>query len=120
MTLEDFMNYCLQKKGAKKEYIFKELIPVCTVGNKKFCVLCESEASYGLILKSDPELNHALRQKYEGIRIPRTFDSRYWNIITIDSDIPSAEILFLIDLSYNIVFNSLTKKVQKTLLNFNN
>ncbi len=36
----------------------------------------------------------------------------YWNLVLLDKDVPDDEILFLIDLSYDLMFNSLTKNVQ--------
>lgn len=115
MTQVEVMEYCLQKVGAIKEYIFKERIPACTVGGKKFCVFIELEDDWGLALKSEIKLNQVLRQKYHGIKIPKTFDSRYWNIVLLNADVPYDEIIYLIDLSYNIVFDSLAKKKQREL-----
>ena len=113
----DGINHCLKKIGAKETFIFKERVQTCTVGNKKFCVVCKVNGAYGFALKSDAELNLVLRQKYAGIVLPRHFDNRYWNIVMLESDIPDDEIFYLIDLSYRLVFSSLSKKVQDALKN---
>jgi len=115
MTENDYMNYCLQKQGAREKLLFKEGIPACTVGGKMFGVLVKNQGSYGLILKGTSDLSQALRQKYTGIKIPKNFDDRYWNLVLFNSDIPKEEILFLIDLSYKIVHDSLSKRIQRDL-----
>jgi len=115
MKFIDGINYCLSKTGAKEDFIFNDKMQVFTVGNKQFCRVYEVNGEKAFVLKSDPELNLALRQMYKGILLPTNLDNCLWNVVLLDSDVPDEEILFLIDQSYNIMFYALTKKIQKEL-----
>lgn len=113
MEYRDSVKYCLSKVGAKEEYIFGDKMQAFTVGGKQFCRVYEIDGKKGLVLKSEPEHNCILRQKFKGILLPENLDNQYWNVVLLKSDVPDDEILFLIDQSYNIMFNALTKKSAK-------
>jgi len=115
MEYDDGVNYCLSKTGAKEEYIFGDKMQTFTVGGKQFCRVYEIDGDKGFVLKSEPEHNCILRQTFKGIRLPENLDNQYWNVVLLKNDVPDDEIIFLIDQSYDIMFNALTKKVQKEL-----
>jgi len=115
MEYDDGVRYCLSKIGAKEEYIFGDKMQAFTVGGKQFCRVYEIDGDKGFVLKSEPEHNCILRQTFKGIRLPGNLDNQYWNVVLLKSDVPDDEIKFLIDQSYDIMFNALTKKVQKKL-----
>ena len=116
MEYKDGAKYCLSKIGAKEEFIFGNKMKAFTVGGKQFCRVYEIDGEKGFVLKSDPDLNIALRQMYKGILLPGNLDNQRWNVVLLSSDVPDDEIKFLIDQSYDIMFNALTKKVQKELM----
>jgi predicted DNA-binding protein (MmcQ/YjbR family) len=116
MKYIDGIKYCKGKIGAKEDFIFNDKIQVFTVGGKQFCRVYEIEGKKSFALKADVELNIVLRQKYKGILVPQNMHNCYWNLVLLKEDVPDDEILFLIDLSYDLMFNSLTKNVQKELM----
>ncbi|MCK8060268.1 MULTISPECIES: MmcQ/YjbR family DNA-binding protein [unclassified Fusibacter] len=116
MEYMDAVKYCLSKIGAKEEYIFSNKIQTFTVGSKQFCRVYEVLGMKGFVLKSDPELNIVLRQMYKGILLPDNLDNLRWNVVLLDADVPDDEIRFLIDQSYDMMFHSLTRKIQKELI----
>jgi predicted DNA-binding protein (MmcQ/YjbR family) len=81
---------------------------------KMFAILATRGEEY-VILKCDPTLAHALRQKYEGIGHRSHLDKRFWISVDLKSDVPAAEIRRLVEHSYGLVNASLTRRQQAEL-----
>ncbi len=116
MTVQEAIRYCLSKKGAEETYPLDETTLVFKVGGKMFGLVYDHDGGLGLNLKADPELNLVLRQQYKGVFPGYHMNKRHWNSVLFDSDVPDDEILRFVDISYDIVFKSLTKKLQKEIL----
>ncbi len=120
MTVKEAIKYCLSKKGAIETYPFDETTLVFKLGTgdtyKMFGLVYDHEGGLGLNLKADPELNMVLRQQYKGVFPGYHMSKKHWNTVLFDSDVPDDEIIKFIDISYDIVLNSMTKKVQKAIL----
>ena len=95
------------------------------VGEKQFA--CEFIASQNakppytgrhlLSLKCDPDRILELRQEYPESILPGYYsDGRTWVSIYLESDVPDQLVFDLCDMSYDLVFSRLTKKVQQTIL----
>jgi hypothetical protein len=63
-------------------------------------------------LKCDPEKASELRETYQAVKPGYHMNKKHWNTIDLNSDIQKADLLTLISHSYDLVFNSLTKKLQ--------
>jgi predicted DNA-binding protein (MmcQ/YjbR family) len=120
VTVQEAINYCLAKKGAIETYPFDESTLVFKVGHgatyKMFALVYDHEGGLGLNLKADPELNLVLRQQYQGVFPGYHMNKKHWNTVLFNSDVSDEEIIKFIDISYQIVFESLTKKIQKEIL----
>ena len=116
MDVKEAVKYCLSKKGAKETYPFDETTLVFKVGNKMFGLVYDRQGDKGLNLKCNLDLNLELRQEHEGIIAAYHMNKRHWNTVIFHSDVPDEMIYKLIDNSYEIVFKSLTKKLQKEIL----
>lgn len=114
MDIEKVRKYCLKKKGVTEGFPFDEETLVFKVMGKMFCLLSLSR-SFGINLKCDPEFAIELREKYEGVSPGYHMNKQYWNTVDLNSNINDKEILSWIDHSYDLVVNSLTKKVQSEL-----
>jgi predicted DNA-binding protein (MmcQ/YjbR family) len=68
-----------------------------------------------VVLKCDPVLAHALRQKYEGVGHRSHLDRRFWIAVNINADVPMKEVKRLVDHSYGQVRAGLTRKQQAEL-----
>ena len=67
-------------------------------------------------LKCDPDWSVELREEYDGLIIPGYHMSKvHWNTVELEMNIPQELIIRLIDHSYDLVVNSLTKKVKAEL-----
>lgn len=84
--------------------------------NKMFA-LCDVDLFTSVNLKCDPERSAQLREQYEGINPGYHMNKTHWNTIEMDGTIPDKLFLELIDHSYELIVNSLPKKLQEELSN---
>jgi predicted DNA-binding protein (MmcQ/YjbR family) len=68
-----------------------------------------------VILKCDPALASALREKYAGIGHRSHLDRRFWISVRLDADVPPREVRRLVSLSYELVCGGLTAKQRAEL-----
>ncbi len=68
-----------------------------------------------VILKCDPSLASALREKYAGVGHRSHLDRRFWISVRLDEDVPAKEIKRLVSLSYDLVCGTLTAKQRNEL-----
>ena len=119
MNLEIYYEYCLSKKRVTEHFPFDNETLVFKVGGKMFALSSlvqweKSEASVNL--KCNPERALELRAEFEDI-IPGWHMSKiHWNTIYINRTVSDKLVKELIDHSYDLVFKSLTKKIQIEIL----
>jgi len=111
MFLDEIRNYCLSLKGTDERFPFDEVTLVFTIGNKIFALI-DTAAFKSINLKCDPEKAIELRETYHAVKPGYHMNKKHWNTIDLNSDIQKADLLVLISHSYDLVFNSLTKKLQ--------
>ena len=68
-----------------------------------------------VILKCDPDLAESLRERYSGVGHRSHLDRRFWISVSLDADVPAAEIKRLAAHSYAQVCAKLTRKQQAEL-----
>jgi predicted DNA-binding protein (MmcQ/YjbR family) len=115
MNLETFYEYCLSKKAVTEHFPFDEDTLVFKVGGKMFALSSlkqweKQEPSVNL--KCEPERALELRANYDAINEGYHMSKIHWNTVAINQDVPDAMLKALIDHSYDLVFKSLTKKIQ--------
>ena len=67
------------------------------------------------ILKCAPTLAEGFRAQYPEV-VPGFYsDKRHWNSIYLDSELSEEVLKSMIDMSYNLVFGKLTKKLQREI-----
>ena len=123
MNITDFYEYCLSKKGVTEHFPFDEDTLVFKVGGKVFALSPLSNWENGkaaVNLKCNPERAVELREEYEGVQPGFHMSKVHWNTVTINSDVPLKVLRELIDHSYELVFNSLTKKLRDEILHKDN
>jgi predicted DNA-binding protein (MmcQ/YjbR family) len=115
MTIQDYYDYCLAMKGVTEHFPFDEDTLVFKVGGKMFALSSLSQWEKGeasINLKCDPERALELRAQYEAIEPGYHMSKIHWNTVAVDGDVPERMLRELIDHSYELVFKSLTKKLQ--------
>ncbi len=70
-----------------------------------------------LTLKCDPLESEGLRQHYPDILPGFYSDKRTWISIRLDGEVPQELIVHLCEASYRLVFEKLTRKMQREILN---
>ena len=123
MNLENFYEYCLSKKGVTEHFPFDEETLVFKVGGKMFALSSLNQWEKGapsVNLKCNPEYAEELRAQYDDIKPGWHMSKIHWNTIEINRDVPDSLVKDLIDHSYELVFKSLTKKLQTEILELDN
>ena len=119
MNLETYYEYCLSKQGVSEHFPFDEDTLVFKVGGKMFALSSlsqweKNEASVNL--KCDPERAQELRAEYDEIRPGFHMSKVHWNTVSLKGNLPTSFVKELIDHSYELVFKSLTKKIQNEII----
>ena len=121
MTIEEFRNYCLSKRGSSESFPFDEDVLVFKVLNKMFALTSLKkweEGDHSVNLKCDPEKAIAYREKYPDDVYPGYHMSKkHWNTVQLDGSLADSLIFALINDSYDLVVKSLPKKTQYALFN---
>ena len=112
MNLQDFRTYCLNLKNATEDFPFDETTLCFRIGGKIFAITDIIDQPFRFNLKNTPEKIVELREKYNNIIPGYHCNKKYWNTIIPDSIIPNELIIELINDSYNLVFESLPKKMK--------
>lgn len=118
MDLEQFYDYCLSKKGVTEHFPFDDDTLVFKVGGKMFALTSLKEWENGnpkLNLKCNPGKAVALRESFQAIEPGFHMSKIHWNTVAFKSDVSNKMMLKLIDDSYQLILESLTKKQQQAL-----
>lgn len=120
MNIQQLYEFCLSKKGVTEHFPFDEDTLVFKVGGKMFCLTSLSEwekANPSLNLKCDPEKALQLRDEYVAVKPGYHMSKVHWNTVAVGQDVSDKMLVELINHSYELVFKSLTKKMQQELNN---
>ena len=119
MNIQAFYEYCLSKKGVTQHFPFDEDTLVFKVGGKMFALSSLSQWEKGeasVNLKCDPERALELRAEYDAVQPGFHMNKVHWNTVMVDSDVSDKLFRELISHSYDLVFKSLSKKLQAEIL----
>lgn len=117
MIAEEIREYCLAKKGVTEGFPFNETTLVFKVGGKMFLLMALDTQPLVFSAKNKEDYNQELREKYYQISDAYHMNKTHWNSVVCEG-LKSDLIKKLIDDSYDLVFESLTKKVKEEILNF--
>jgi len=116
MNKRDLQSYCLAKKGVEKSYPFDQTTAVYKVGNKMFVLSDDRGEPLSLNVKCDPLYALELRSIYEAVEPGYHMSKKHWNTLGCEKDLDDKLIYEMVDESYQLVFESLSKKLQKEIL----
>ena len=115
MNIQQLYEFCLSKKGVTEHFPFDEDTLVFKVGGKMFCLTSLKNWESGspfLNLKCNPEKAIELRAEYEAIQPGYHMSKVHWNSVYLNIDVSDKLVFQLINDSYELIFNGLTKKLQ--------
>lgn len=114
MNLDTFRTFCLNMKGTSEGFPFDEKTLAFKVGGKLFALLDIDEFT-SVNLKCDPEKAIDLREQFSAVQPGYHMNKKHWNTVVLQSDVSDQLLLELVVHSYELVFNSLPKKIQHEL-----
>ena len=119
MTIDEIKEYCKKKHKVTEEFPFGD-VPICyKLGGKIFAQIYPYEHDKKITLKCTAEAGQFYRMAYpekvvRGYHCPPV-QQPYWNTIYLE-DFPEDELLNMIDLAYETVIGSFSKKIQREIL----
>ena len=118
MDIQQYFEYCLSKKSVTEHFPFDEDTLVFKVGGKIFALSSLSNWEKGtpaVNLKCDPDLAEELRAEFNDVLPGFHMSKKHWNTVRINGDVSTKKLCGMIDHSYDLVFKSLTKKLQNEI-----
>ncbi|WP_336961644.1 MmcQ/YjbR family DNA-binding protein [Chryseobacterium contaminans] len=117
MDANEILDYCLAKKAVTESFPFDNETLVLKVDTKMFLLMGLERQPLSINVKTDPEWSAELREQYPQITGAYHMNKTHWNSVSVDG--LKRDLIFkLIDHSYDLVFKSLTKKVQNEINNY--
>lgn len=110
-------DYFLDKKGVVKEYkaeweTFRYIVKDKMIG----LYSTDSEGRYVITIKCSPEFGAVLRDGYKDIRPGYHMNKVHWNSVDLNGEVPAEILKQMIDNSYELIFDSMSKKMQKEIM----
>jgi len=115
MNAEDLRTYCLSKKNVEESFPFGEQTLVFKVSGKIFALVSIEAGDLSMNLKCDPALAIELRETYPAVQPGYHMNKKHWNTIYLDGSIKDQQILKWVDHSYELVVNSLPRKMKASI-----
>lgn len=129
MNHDIIQQYILAKPEAELSFPFGEGVQVFKVKNKMFATLSigkmgkettddngETKLDWWVNLKCDPDEAIMLRDIFPSVIPGYHMNKKLWNTIILDGSIPKGEIERMIDNSFMLVVNNMTKKDQQSII----
>ena len=107
--------YCLSKKAVTEDFPFGETTIVFRVMGKIFLLASLDSNPLQFNVKCDPEKAIELREQHSAIQPGYHMNKKHWNTVIIDGSLPAALLKELIDHSYELIVQSLSKKDREYL-----
>jgi predicted DNA-binding protein (MmcQ/YjbR family) len=114
LNIEELRDYCLQKPGATEGFPFGEDTLVFKVGGKLFLLTGLNDGDR-FNAKCNPELAIELRERHNEVKPGYHMNKTHWNTVYMDGSLSFKQLYEIIDHSYNLIFNSLPKKIQEEI-----
>ena len=115
MFIDELREYCLSKKGVEECLPFGPETLVYKVMGKVFLLTGLESEPVQFNAKCDPEKALELRENYSCVIPGYHMNKKHWNTIICDGSANNKLIKQWIDDSYQLVSDSLTKKLREEL-----
>lgn len=115
MEYEALCTYLEQKPGTRRDMPFGPDALVFKVLNKMFALVAWQAEPLTIALKADPVDAIILRKQYAAVKPGYHMNKKHWNTVTLNDSIPDAEVFRMIDESYQLVVQGMTRADQAKL-----
>lgn len=111
MNIEELRDYCLSLPAVEESFPFGEDTLVFKVGGKIFLLAGLNEGQH-FNAKCDPERAVELREQYTEVQPGYHMNKQHWNTVYMGGSLTLKQLCELVGHSYQLVFKSLSKKLQ--------
>ncbi|WP_164123304.1 MULTISPECIES: MmcQ/YjbR family DNA-binding protein [Sphingobacterium] len=117
MNIEELREYCISQKSVSEELPFGPDTLVFKVAGKVFLLVGLDQVDQLCFnVKCDPQYAVELREKYEQTVLPGYhMNKKHWNTVFANRELSDDTLFELIDHSYQLVFQSLPKKIKEEI-----
>ena len=117
MKYEWLDEYCLNKKGVEKDFKVEWNATRYLIRGKMFVMQGgDKEGTPIMTIKCEPSFGRFLRDEYKDIIPGYYMNKEHWNSVYIGGNVPDEVVKQMIDMSYELILKSLSKKVQKEII----
>lgn len=115
MNIETIREFCISKPFVTEEFPFDSDTLVFKVHGKMFLLISLSNPSR-FNVKCEPERAVHLREEYPNAIFPGYHMSKvHWNTVNVDQGLSDEFLFELMQLSYDLIWESLPKKLRSSL-----
>ena len=111
----DLRELCLSFTGAEETYPFSAETTVFKVRGKIFAIAALDREPPSISLKCEPEIAAQLRAGHEAITPGYHLNKRHWNTVRVDGSLPEQLVRDMVEDSYDLVVESLPKRIRDDL-----
>jgi predicted DNA-binding protein (MmcQ/YjbR family) len=115
MNRNELRDKCLSLTGAIEEFPFGPDAAVFKVSGKMFALIPVAADPPSISLKSDLIEAEMLRKMYDVVQPGYHLNKKHWNTVTVTGEIPEEQLIEMIEDSYTLVRQKLSRKEQKRL-----
>lgn len=116
MRYEWIDEYCLSKLGVEKDYKIEWNAIRYMINKKMFAMQYGDKEGKPIIsVKLEPMFGELLRSNYRDIVPGYYMNKVHWNSLYLEGDVPDEVLKDMLDQSYQLIFTSLSKKIQKEI-----
>jgi predicted DNA-binding protein (MmcQ/YjbR family) len=115
MDYDTLCSYLENKPGARRDMPFGPDTLVIKVLDKMFALVAWQADPLKITLKADPVDAVILRKQYPAVKPGYYMNKKHWNTVTLDGSIPDDEVRRMIDESYTLVVQGMTRAKQAQL-----
>ena len=109
--------YLLSKKEAHKDFKVEWQWHRYLIKDKMFGAMCTDKEGRPIVtIKCEPTVGNLLRSQYNDIVPGYYMNKEHWNSVYLEGNVPDEVLKNMIDMSYRLVLNSFSKKVQSEIL----
>jgi predicted DNA-binding protein (MmcQ/YjbR family) len=112
INAEEIRGYCLLKKGVEESFPFDNETLVFKVGGKIFLLLSLDARPLQFNVKCQPDKAIELRERFSSVLPGYHMNKNHWNTVICDNSMSKKLILEWINHSYDLVKESLPKKIK--------
>jgi predicted DNA-binding protein (MmcQ/YjbR family) len=115
MNIEELRSHCLNKKGVEETLPFGPETLVYKVMGKVFLLTGLDSQPIEFNVKCEPDKAIELRERFSCVLPGYHMNKKHWNTIVDDGSVSSNQLRQWIDDSYNLIVESLPKKLKAEL-----